>query len=51
VPEPSELLDVAIAAAAAGGEKLMEGIERKDKGVTLKNERTSNSHQSTLMRL
>jgi len=41
VAEPTELLDVALAAAAAGGAKLMEGLERKDKGVTLKSERSS----------
>jgi myo-inositol-1(or 4)-monophosphatase len=41
VPEPAELLEVALAAADAGGAKLMEGLERKDKGVTLKSERSS----------
>lgn len=41
VSEPAELLEIALAAAEAGGARLLEGLERADKGVTLKSERTS----------
>lgn len=41
MPEPKELLEVALAAARAGGDKLIEGVSRADKEVAVKDSRVS----------